>query len=111
MAGSSGTGAPFDCAQDRLRGIRDSCSALCSFLDYDGIEISVTDTGIGIAPEIRSVIFDLFRQGDGSTTRSYGGVGLGLYIVQRMLELLGGTIEVDSEVGKGSTFRVWIPLE
>lgn len=77
----------------------------------DGVEISVTDTGIGIAPEIHSVIFDLFRQGDSSMTRSYGGVGLGLYIVQRMLELLGGTIEVDSEVGKGSTFRVWIPLQ
>jgi two-component system capsular synthesis sensor histidine kinase RcsC len=74
-----------------------------------GLEIKVSDTGIGIAPEILPTIFDLFLQGDRSTTRHYGGIGVGLYIVRQMLNLLGGKIEVESEPGKGSTFCVWLP--
>lgn len=70
----------------------------------------MTDTGIGIAPEALSVIFEPFRQLNNSTTRLHHGVGLGLYIVCQLLNLLEGTISVDSEVGKGSTFRVWLPL-
>jgi signal transduction histidine kinase len=77
----------------------------------EGIEISVTDTGIGIAPEARTLIFEPFRQVDNSDTRPYSGSGLGLHIVQRLLEVLGGTIMVESEVGKGSTFRVWLPVQ
>ncbi len=74
-----------------------------------GVEIAVTDTGIGIPPEAQSLIFEPFRQADSSATRRYGGVGLGLYITRRFLEMLGGTVTVDSETGRGSTFRIWLP--
>lgn len=76
----------------------------------NGVAIKVIDTGIGIPPDAHSLIFEPFRQVDNSDTRSYPGSGLGLNIVKRLLELLQGAITLDSEVGKGSTFRVWIPL-
>jgi signal transduction histidine kinase len=75
----------------------------------EGIAISVSDTGIGIPPaEVRN-IFEPFLQVERSTTRRYGGIGLGLHIVKRLLEMLGGTIEVQSTIGHGSIFRVWMP--
>lgn len=74
------------------------------------IYITVSDTGIGISPEQQQHIFDPFRQADSSTTRKFQGSGLGLSITRQLCELMGGTIEVESQLGKGSTFIVDIPL-
>ena len=71
---------------------------------------AVASTGVGIAPEALSYVFEAFRQGDASTTQRHDGVGLGLHLVQRWTELLGGTVTVTSTPDVGSTFRVWLPL-
>jgi signal transduction histidine kinase len=75
-----------------------------------GVEFSIADTGIGIAPEVQSAIFEPFRQIEHHLTRRYGGAGLGLYITRRLLEAIGGSVSVQSEPGKGSVFRVWVPV-
>jgi signal transduction histidine kinase len=84
-------------------------SLLVDSLDNQLI-IKVTDTGIGIAPHMYDLIFETFRQVDDSTTRPYGGVGLGLAIVQNLCKVMQGTVRVESELGRGSTFTVIIPF-
>ena len=75
------------------------------------IEFTVTDTGIGIPDDQLVSVFDEFRQVDGTSTREYGGSGLGLTISRKLARLLGGDVAVVSEVGKGSTFRVTVARE
>ncbi len=72
--------------------------------DAERLRFAVIDTGIGIADEKRSLIFEPFRQANGSTTRTHGGTGLGLSISSRLIDLMGGTLTVESQFGQGSRF-------
>jgi PAS domain S-box-containing protein len=76
-----------------------------------GVEMRVTDAGIGMTPEQLSRLFEPFTQADRSTTRKFGGTGLGLAITRRFVQMMGGDIRVESEPGRGSTFRILLPLE
>jgi HAMP domain-containing protein/signal transduction histidine kinase/DNA-binding response OmpR family regulator len=75
------------------------------------IAFSIIDTGIGISKNTQGIIFEAFQQAEGSTSRKYGGTGLGLSISKGFAELLGGTITVGSELGKGSVFTLFLPLK
>jgi signal transduction histidine kinase len=79
-------------------------------ISHHSVEIEVKDTGIGIPREAHDLIFEKFQQVDPSSTRTYGGMGLGLYIVKVFTELLEGTLKVESEPSQGSTFTLCLPI-
>lgn len=92
-------------------GISLKVSMLEQRTDTVTISLSVSDTGIGLSERDKQLLFRPFTQVDGATTRRYGGTGLGLSISKRLVDMMGGTIEVDSTIGKGSTFTFIVTLE
>jgi signal transduction histidine kinase len=85
--------------------------SICISASEGSFEIKVRDSGPGIALDDRIRIFDAFQQVDNSSTRQKGGTGLGLSISKRLVGMHGGTIEVESELGMGSTFCIRLPIE
>ncbi len=78
--------------------------------DKGEIEFYVKDTGIGIAKNKKNIVFNIFRQADESLTRHHGGTGIGLFVVKKYTEILGGKVELNSDLGKGSEFKVTLPI-
>jgi PAS domain S-box-containing protein len=88
-----------------------SASANSSGEEPDRIQVSISDTGIGMKQSVLEKIFEQFNQADSTLSRKYGGTGLGLAISKSLIERMGGTIDVKSEVAQGSTFTFWLPYE
>ncbi|HXV97899.1 MAG TPA: response regulator, partial [Anaerolineae bacterium] len=86
-------------------------SASLDLSSQEWLVFGVSDTGIGMTSEQMENLFEEFTQADASTTRKYGGTGLGLTISRRFCQMMGGEIEVESEPGQGSTFTVWLPAQ
>jgi signal transduction histidine kinase len=83
---------------------------LRAWADEEVVRVSITDEGIGISPDLLDRIFERFYQIDGSTKRRFGGMGIGLALVWEIVEVHGGSVQVESEPGKGSTFTVALPV-
>jgi PAS domain S-box-containing protein len=96
-------------AQELEWGVRESSLTPHSNSNFE-LHFSVRDTGIGISPEQLQRLFQPFTQADASTTRKYGGTGLGLTICKRLAELMGGRLWAESQLGQGSTFHVTLPI-
>ena len=92
-----------------IKNAREVGKSIANLRDY-AIMFSVTDTGTGISEDRVNSIFDAFTQEDSSITRKFGGTGLGLSIVKQLTEMMGGTIEVTSELNKGTTFTAYLPF-
>ena len=85
-------------------------SVTVSFCLHDrSLLVEVRDTGIGMTPEAQRIVFEAFQQADATIQRDFGGAGLGLHIVKQLVEILGGTIEVEGQLGAGTTMRVCLP--
>lgn len=86
-------------------------SLIVSYNSKEELLIKVTDTGMGMSPEVQEKIFAEFNQGDGAITRKYGGTGLGLTIVKKLTEIMQGSLNLESKVGEGSAFEVCLPMK
>lgn len=100
----------FNLLSNAAKFTKDGTITLRTWVSADRIHFAVTDTGIGIPADKLDHVFEEFTQADSSTTRNYGGTGLGLAISRRFCRMMGGDITVESEVGRGSTFTIELPL-
>lgn len=93
-----------------LKFTNDGAVAVACALQARSLTLSVRDTGVGIPPDRLAFVFDMFQQGHSGDDRPYGGVGLGLYLVRRLVEQLGGEVRIESEPGRGTTVTAILPL-
>lgn len=101
----------FNLLSNAVKFTKQGSVTLCAICENGTLEITVSDTGIGIPAQMQEYIFDEFRQLDSGSTKEYGGTGLGLSISRHLVELLGGAIIVESMPDRGSTFTVTLPVQ